>query len=51
MYLTSDLLKLLTSLCLSVLIVCLQFNLKGCHGRDLMVVGLTTTCAICAYHL
>ena len=20
------------------------------HGRDRMVVGLTTTCAICAYH-
>jgi hypothetical protein len=23
---------------------------RGCHGRDRMVVGFTTTCAISAYH-
>jgi hypothetical protein len=23
---------------------------RGCHGRDDMVVGFTTTCAISAYH-
>jgi hypothetical protein len=23
---------------------------RGCHGRDCMVVGFTTTCAISAYH-
>ena len=23
---------------------------KGCHGRNLMVVGITTTCVISAYH-
>ena len=25
-------------------------SLKGCRGRDCMVVGFTTTCAISAYH-
>ena len=23
---------------------------RGCHGRDHMVVGFTTTCAISVYH-
>jgi hypothetical protein len=23
---------------------------RGCHGHDRMVVGLTTTCAISAFH-
>jgi hypothetical protein len=23
---------------------------RGCHGRDRMVVGFTTTCAISVYH-
>ena len=27
-----------------------QILLGGCHGRDGMVVGFTTTCAISAYH-
>jgi hypothetical protein len=28
----------------------LYTNQKGCHGRDRMVVGLTTTYEISAYH-
>ena len=26
------------------------FAVRGCHGRDRMVVGFTTTYAICTYH-
>jgi len=26
------------------------YKLGGCYGRDCMVVGFTTTCAISAYH-
>jgi len=28
---------------------CFKLN-RGCHGRDRMIVGFTTTCAISAYH-
>ena len=27
-----------------------MYQVRGCHGRDRMVVGFTTTCAISAYH-
>ena len=39
-------------LCIIVLITfCIFLNtLRGCRGRDRMVVGFTTTCAISAYH-
>ena len=30
--------------------VSLPFGPRGHHGRDRMVVGFTTTCAISAYH-
>ena len=28
----------------------LVFRMQGCHGRDRIVVGFTTTCTISAYH-
>jgi hypothetical protein len=27
-----------------------QFKRRGCRGRDCMVVGFTTNCAISTYH-
>jgi hypothetical protein len=34
----------------NVLFALLLSKSRRCHGRDRMVIGLTTTCAISAYH-
>ena len=45
-------LDVLTIFCFSYYRICITIrpNMGGCHGRDRMLVGFTTTYAISAYH-